>query len=276
MSRAQESSIDTTATKNSGTDQSNAAASYGNTENAIGDYTKNLAQFTSGNPYTKGGEYDQTINTGLANASDAGANSLAGSLQSQALRTGQNSAASLATAKSGAQQNTRDLSSSLASADQARIGSEAGYNQTALGASSVPINAQSSLYGTSLSGGNSALNTAADAAKTPGFWDEVGNSFAGDLGRLNVGNQGQVSLGQQQGCWVAAELYGGWHDPRVHALRAWIFGPYSKTFWGNIWAGLYSKYGREAADLVRRYSVVRKIAQHVFDKALVRAQEWRG
>src|ERR1700732_4986203 len=28
------------------------------------------------NPYTPGGEYDQTINTGLANVSDAGANSL--------------------------------------------------------------------------------------------------------------------------------------------------------------------------------------------------------
>lgn len=182
MSRAQESAVDTTATKNSGTDQSNAAASYGNTENAIGDYTKNLAQFTSGNPYTKGGEYDQTINTGLSNVADAGSNSLKGALQSQAQRTGMNSAADAATAASGAQANTRDLSSALASAQQARIGSEAGYNTTALGASSVPINAQSSLYGTSLSGGNSALNTAAGVSQTPGFWDEVGNSFAKNLG----------------------------------------------------------------------------------------------
>src|ERR1700679_4099097 len=105
MSRGQESAVDTTATKNSGTDQSNAASSYGNTENAINNYSNNLASFTSGNPYTKGGQYDQTINTGLANASDAGSNSLKGALQSQALKTGQNSAADAATAASNAQTN---------------------------------------------------------------------------------------------------------------------------------------------------------------------------
>jgi len=136
------------------------------------------------NPYTKGGEFDQTINTGLTNVSDAGANSLAGALQSQARRTGQNSAADAATAASAAQQNTRNLSSDLAQAQQSRIAGEAGYNQAALGASALPISANQSLYGTSSNAADSLLGDETQAAKTPSFWDEVGNSVAGNLGKM--------------------------------------------------------------------------------------------
>ena len=182
MSRGQQAGVLSTAEKNSGTDTANAATSYGDTQDAIGNYNNQLAKFVSGNPYTKGGEYDQTINAGLANTSDAGSNSLKGALQSQSMRTGQNSAADAATAATVANQNTRNLSSDMASAQQQRIQGEAGYNQTALGAASTPINAESNLYGTALSGGNSALNTGASAATTPSFWDTVGNSFGKALG----------------------------------------------------------------------------------------------
>lgn len=182
MSRGQQNQVFGSTTSNSSTDQTNAQSSLAGANTSIGDYQNQLAKFVSGNPYTAGGEYDKTINTGLANTSDAGSNSLKGALQSQALRTGQNSAADVATAASGAQQNTRDLSSALASAQGNRINSEAGYNQTALGAATEPISAQSSLYGTSLSGGNSAENTAEDAAKTPSFWDQVGAAGVGALG----------------------------------------------------------------------------------------------
>jgi hypothetical protein len=137
-----------------------------------------------GNPYTKGGEYDQTINTGLTNVSDAGANSLAGALQAQARRTGQNSAADAATAAAGAQQNTRDLSSDLAAAQQKRIAGEAGYNQTALGASAEPISANQALYGASSNAADSVLGDETQAAKTPSFWDEVGSGVAANLGKV--------------------------------------------------------------------------------------------
>jgi hypothetical protein len=209
------------------------------------------------------------VNPALANASDAGSNSLKGALQAQTMKTGQNSAADAATAASGAQANTRDLSTALASADQSRIGSEAGYNQTALGATSTPITAESSLYGTSGSQAGSALDTQAGAAKQPGFWDTLGDSFGAALGKTaGGGNEGGGS-----GCWIAAELYGGWDDPRVHMVRAWIYGPFSKTFYGAFLAHAYLRYGRWAAGIVRRSRVARKVAQVFFDKALRRAQE---
>lgn len=199
MSRGQESSVVNTASKQNAANFSNAQSAFGDTEDSIGNYQKQLNSFVSANPYTKGGEFDSTINTGLANASDAGSNSLKGALQSQAMRTGQNSAADAATASSGAQANTRALSSSLAGAQQQRIGSEAGYNQTALGASTEPISAQSGLYGSAGSQASGALNTQQSAAQTPSFWDEVGNGLAGSLGsvlgRTNVDSSGNVSYG---------------------------------------------------------------------------------
>src|SRR3984957_18111232 len=150
MSRGQESSVISSASNQNKTNFGNAQSAFGGAQTDIGDYQNQLAKLVSGNPYTAGGEYDQTINKGLANASDAGANSLRGALQSQSLRTGQNSAADAATAASGAQQNTRDLSSALAGAQQQRIAGQVGYNTTGLNASAVPISANQSLYGTSL------------------------------------------------------------------------------------------------------------------------------
>jgi hypothetical protein len=189
VSRSQQTKVLNTATGNSGTDQSNAQSSYGATQGDINDYKDQLAKFTSSNPYTKGGEYDQTINTGLANTSDAGAKSLAGNLQSQALRTGQNSAADAATAAQYARQNQTQLSSDQATAEQNRIGGEVGYNQAALGAATEPISAESNLYGQSTGAANTALNTAESAAQTPSFWDSMGTGFASGLGKeLTGGN----------------------------------------------------------------------------------------
>jgi hypothetical protein len=201
VSRSQSTSTYNTATNNSNQDQSNAQSSYGATQGDINDYKDQLAKFVSSNPYTKGGEYDQTINTGLSNTSDAGATSLAGNLQSQALRTGQNSGADAATAAEFARQNERQLSSDQATAEQNRIGSEAGYNQEGLQDATEPISAESSLYGTSTGAGNTALNTAASAAQTPSFWDSLGTSFAGGLGKT-------LSGGNSTGANSAAGFFG--------------------------------------------------------------------
>jgi hypothetical protein len=182
MSRGQSTQTFNTAASQNAANFGNAQSALGQSQNDIGNYQKQLASFVSGNPYTAGGEYDQTINTGLANTSDAGSNSLQGALQSQAMRTGQNSAADTATAASSAQQNTRNLSSSLASAQQQRISDEAGYNQQALSASAVPAQMESSLYGTAGGQANQELGTEEGAAQTPSFWDTLGGSFASGFG----------------------------------------------------------------------------------------------
>lgn len=187
MSRGQESSVISSASDQNKTNFGNAQSSFSGAQGDINDYKDSLAKFVSGNPYTPGGEYDKTINPALANASDAGSNSLKGALQSQTMRTGMNSAANAATAASGAQQNTRDLSTALAGAQQQRIAGETGYNTTGLQAGTVPISAQSGLYGTATGGANSALSTQAGAAQKPGFWDTLGDTFATTLPKTLAG-----------------------------------------------------------------------------------------
>ena len=61
---------------------------------------------------------------------------------------------------------------------------ERGYNQSALGASALPISANQSLYGTSSNAADSVLGDETQAAKVPSFWDEVGSSVAGNLGKV--------------------------------------------------------------------------------------------
>ena len=116
MSRGQSTQAFNTGSDENATNFGNAQSAFGSPDNAIGNYNNQLANFVSGNPYTKGGEYDQTINQGLTNVSDAGANSLQGALQSQALRTGQNSAADAATASRWPSMSTMELATIASSA----------------------------------------------------------------------------------------------------------------------------------------------------------------
>ncbi len=185
MSRGQSTQAFNTASNENATDFGNAQSAFGSTEDAIGNYNNQLAKFVSGNPYTQGGEYDQTINTGLANVSDAGANSLAGR-------------AAIAGPADGAEQRRRcGHSSGRSAAEHARPVQRPGRRRSnsaspaklvitrrRLGASAVPISANQSLYGTSSNAADSVLGDETQAAKTPSFWDEVGNSVAGNLGKV--------------------------------------------------------------------------------------------
>lgn len=254
MSRAQQSNVISTAKSQNATNFGNAQTAEGDTQTDIGDYQSQLAKYISGNPYTAGGEYSKTINTGLANASDAGSNSLKGALQAQTLKTGQNSAADAATAASAAQANTRNLSSSLATADQGRINSEAGYNQSALGATATPISAESSLYGTAGSQAGQALGTQEGASNTPGFWDEVGNGVAGGLGGALTA--GGAAYGKSV-CWVASEAFGGWEDPRTVLVRGWLLGTVTNHRLGRWIVKLYRRFGERAAEMMRTNRLVR-------------------
>jgi hypothetical protein len=275
ISRAQATQAFNTASSENSTNFGNSQSAFGDTQNDIGDYKSQLAKYVSGNPYQSGGEYSQTINSGLSNASDAGSNSLKGALQSQSMRTGQNSAAGLATAASGAEANTRNLSSSLASADQQRINSEAGYNAQALSATAEPISAESNLYGTSGGQADSELGTEQKSSTTPSFWDEVGQGVASGLGGALTA--GGAAYGKSLGgkCFVAAELFGGWDDPRVSLLREWIFGPFSQKWWGKLLANFYSCHGQRMAAFIRVNKFGRRIAQFFFDRALILAREWK-
>ena len=182
MSRSQQQGVLTTAENNSGADQT-AATDARTAETAdIGSYQAQLAKFAAANPYTQGGQYDTAESRKLAGVADAGSAAITSRLQTQAGRTGQNPAGATATAAEVARANLRDLSTAGAGATQTRIADQAGYNDKVLGATEVPAQLEAGVYGTSVGAANGALNTAGGAAQTPGFWDDLGTSFAKSLG----------------------------------------------------------------------------------------------
>ena len=183
MSRGQSGQAFDTAQGQESTDQGESQESFSGANAAIENYQNSLSKFVSSNPYTSGGEYDRTILPALSQTEQAGASSVRGALQSNAARTGENAAGSAASAASAEEQSTRDLATEEAGAEQTRISDEAGYNQQGVQMASEPISAEEGLFGTSTSGANSAEGNATNAAKTPSFWDTLGDSFASGLGK---------------------------------------------------------------------------------------------
>lgn len=183
MSRSQQSQVLQTAEGNSGADQSAATKANQAEVEDIGGYEAALSKYAANNPYVQGGEYQTAQNQTLAGTADAGSKAITDVLQRQSQRTGQNATAANLTAAEIARQNTRDLATQEATANQSRIGSEADYNKGVVAASEVPAQLEAGIYAPSLAGANSALNTAGDTAKTPGFWDTLGDTFAAALGK---------------------------------------------------------------------------------------------
>lgn len=193
MSRSQQQTIMNTSLANSGSDQTAATQARTAEQADIGNYEGQLAKYASENPFLQGGEYDKATGQKLSGVADAGSVALNDALQRQAQRTGANASSSIAAAKQGARENTRDLMTGEADATQKRVAGEADYNRNVLGASEVPAQLDAGMYSTSLGGANNALGIGGDAAKTPGFWDTLGTSFASALGKTAGGGNMQFS-----------------------------------------------------------------------------------
>ncbi len=182
MSRGEENAVVRESSAQNAQDFENAQSSYKAEQGDINDYKTQLAKFAADNPYAAGGEFQTSQNKVLANTSDAAALAAGEAMQSAAVRTGQNAGAGIAATEAIAQQNERNLSGAEANQNAARIAAEAGYDDKVLGASSVPATLQSGVTGTESRGAGEALGVQQQAAKTPGFWDTMGDAFAGSFG----------------------------------------------------------------------------------------------
>jgi hypothetical protein len=71
-------------------------------------------------------------------------------------------------------------------------------------------------------------------------------------------------------CWVAEALYGV-DDPRTALLRAWVTRQHVENGRWRLFAALYSRYGRAAADLIYRGRLPRQWVRPLFDVLLAKA-----
>jgi hypothetical protein len=86
-----------------------------------------------------------------------------------------------------------------------------------------------------------------------------------------AGGAGGLMTGLKAPCWVAAEVYNGWLDPRVDMVRRWIFGEFRKTFFGRVVSNVYLNCGELVASAIRRCPVLRHPFKALFDCALRRS-----
>lgn len=113
-----------------------------------------------------------------------------------------------------------------------------------------------SLYGTASQQVPSALSTALTGVA----------GLAGGAGSIITG---------VNSCWVAAEVFDGWDDPRTIDVRGWIFGKFAQSWYGKLIASLYLRAGERTAAAIRRFPVLRVAFLPIFNAALKQARKGR-
>lgn len=105
------------------------------------------------------------------------------------------------------------------------------------------IGAAGSIAGAALSPGGAATKILSGAA--------TGGGFAG-----------------LPACWIAAEIYGGWYEPRTVLVRKWLL----ENFTGHWLLDLYIRFGQRVAAMVRKYRPMRWIFTRIFNQFLRQAR----
>lgn len=137
--------------------------------------------------------YTPAQQTAITGATEGGLGAAFGAAQQQATNTAARTgnAASLPAEQDQLARQRMITSGSLAAQNQTNFANDAQKQQAAAQGGLGQI------FGQSQSGANQTLGTLAGNSKTPGFWDTLGDSFAGALGKAAVpgGSVGGLSFG---------------------------------------------------------------------------------
>lgn len=185
LGRSQSAQISKQSEANSAQNQKNAQTAFDSTNSTIKDYSNTLGNFMKFGRSTYGanGEYMRDQNTLATGAAKAGADKVGGTLATNAMRTGDNTANYASAVEKGQRDASQDLTQTLAGADADRLSKLTAINQYGVQASALPAQIQAGLYGTSLGGANAAMGTAASASEaSPGFFDVFGKDLASGVG----------------------------------------------------------------------------------------------
>jgi hypothetical protein len=279
MSRGQEQQVINEAQAQNAQQAANAQTSYTQAQGDVAQDQNQLGQFAAANPYGAGGEFQTSQNKIDANTSDAAALAAGQAMQGAAVRTGQNAGSAVAATQATEQANERNLSGQEAQQNAQRIQDQAGYNQQVLNATATPAQIEAGLTATESKGAEGDLGVQQDASKQPGFLDSLGNAFTQGVGSFmqDVGSNAASGLkGIMGGCWIAAELYGGWEDPRVILLRVWLHTEFRKRWYGPVVLWAYHKWGAQVAAAIRKPKnhLWRDAFKELFDVGVEQSEQW--
>ncbi len=255
MSRGQQGQVFKTGQQQNQQYNNEAQTSFDTTQKDIGSYGAAVGQFRASNPYQQGGQAQTVENQQLSDTAAGMAESAGQAVQGAAVRTGQNPAGAIAATENMDIQNQRALAGEEAGATERRLAADTGYKAAGLSGVADVAKMQDTVAEQQAKAAQGALGTEEDAAKTPSFMDELGQGLI-TAGSNFAGGYG-AGMGKAAGCWVAAEVFGGWYEPRTAKVREWVFGPFAKGWFGGRIANLYLCYGERLARMMRRHKPIR-------------------
>ncbi len=264
MSRAQQGAVDKTAANQNTTYNTNAQSGDTAAQGDIGSYANAVGAFKAANPYGQGGPVQTAQNQQVSDTAAGAAQAAGNAVQSSAVRTGQNAGGAIAATQDMQEQNTRDLMGQEAADTAANAGAGAGYAGQVVADTGQTAGMQGKLAAQESGAAQGALNTQEQAAQTPSFMDELGKSVAGMPSSFAQG----AGMAAGGGCWIAAELYGGWEDPRTLLVRSWIFGAFRQSWYGELLCRAYLRWGEGLAEAIKVRRRLRAGFQWLFDRAL--------
>lgn len=171
-------------------------------------------------------------------------------------------------ARQGARQNSQEAVQVQSANEQlkqqqkqAGLVGEAGLYGENLSTILGALGAENSSLGQQTGANNSEVNAGNSG------WLQNTMGLLGSLGSLGSG----VGAAAKGICWIAAELYGGWNDPRVSIVREWLLGDFSRSILGRVVVALYRRFGERVARMMRRSVWLRSTMRRLFDAALRKA-----
>lgn len=262
-------SNDATGADKAAADQNGADAqkTLGDANSGIADYMSNVnSRLAAGNPY-ESEDYLKKQNLETSGAMNSEKGALDEELGSTVARTGTNSAAIAATEADAARQGQRDLTGYNAGRDTANTDKWEQEKEGLTRDQLAGADAEGKLYGTATGAQSSNLNaytTAEDAQDQ--MWAQLGEAAMTGAG---------AGLGGAY-CWVAAELYGGWNDPRAVLVRNWMAVSLTGYAIGRSLLSLYVRFGPRVAEHIRTHQWSRWIMLVIFNRVLAAAQRKQG
>lgn len=130
---------------------------------------------------------------------------------------------------------------------------------------------ENGLYNSNLGAATGELNAEDNSTNALTAAGQSGwlQNLTGIMGAVGSVAQGAGAMGFKPGCWVAAELYGGWYAPKTVAIRTYIFT--RKSLVGSAFAWFYQNFGERWAQAIKTHSTLRMVTKALFDWIYIRA-----
>lgn len=246
---------------------------FGKQSAILGTLTSALAPALAAGPNQMGYSSAQLQNLNSQAVQGTGQNYAAASkaLREQQASTGGGNVAIGSGVQSQQQAQLASSAANMASGEEMGIQSagyaqgQSNYNNALSGMAGVAGMYNPTGYSNSANSAGQGADTEANAVQ------QANQEGMNDLMGLATGAMGGLGSVFEGKCWIAAEIFGGWKDPRTILVRKWLDKEFSKHWYGRQFNRWYSRHGRKVAKQIKTNRLERWAFQKLFEWFLSQA-----